>query len=161
MEVPAPRGPLFYSNPAPKAMMSQHSVPSQKQWLLMNGTIRSYSFFNGLFLGSPAFLFDSTLGSPLLERAAGPGIAHMKQKNCNTELWFCETNCRTEQCIRVTATLSLKYVNKTVSLFWQEIPLFETTKQKEQQPLRYSPHQINFFFFFKEEGSWHMVTKTI
>lgn len=149
MEVPAPKGPWIYSNPSPKAVVpAQSTIPKA---VTSNGW--QYLILHGLNSGNPAFLFDSTLGSPLCWR--GPGIAHVKQKNSNTEIWFCETCCRTQQCIRVTATLSLKYVNKTVSLFWQEIPLFETTKQKEQQPLRYSPHKMNFFFLKKKNlGIW-------
>lgn len=56
-EVPA--GPWIYSNPAPKAMVYQHSLPSPKQWLPVDGSIMAL-ILHGLLLGSPAFLFGST-----------------------------------------------------------------------------------------------------
>lgn len=73
---------LFQSFP------QSHDVPAQSttpKAVTFNGwQYHKLLILHGLYLGSPAFLFDSTLGSPLCWR--GPGIAHMKKKNGNTEL---------------------------------------------------------------------------
>lgn len=80
MRVAEPRGLRIYSNPAPKAVVSQQSLIPKA--VTPNGwQYHELLILHGLFLGSSAFLFDSILGSSLLERAAGPG----KHRYCTNE----------------------------------------------------------------------------
>lgn len=65
---------------------------------------------------------EHSLGRSLLcwrgQRARrNANVPHTKQDDCATELGFCETLRSTRQRIRVTATRSLKYVNKNSLLF--------------------------------------------